>query len=114
MGGAMFTIGAPTAALAPVGCCAFSEEFSSATLKRRQDVSHDVRVFSFALPDPSKPLGLSTCACILAKGGADAEGGPLIRPYTPISTNAMIGEFQLMVKVYDGGLSKHMDGMKVG
>ena len=109
-----FTIGPPTAALAPAGNCVFGEEFSPAKLKNKQNISHDVRVFSFALGDADKPLGLSTCACILAKGGADADGQALVRPYTPVSTNALVGEFQLMVKIYDGGLSKHMDGMQVG
>jgi len=109
-----FTIGAPNAAVVPVGSCVFGEEFASAPLMSKQAVSHDTRVFTFGLPDPTKSLGLSTCACILARGGANAEGEQLIRPYTPISTNAMVGEFQLMVKVYDGGLSKHMDQMSVG
>merc|ERR1712137_866823 len=65
--------------------------------------------------DKSKPLGLSTCACLLARGGADGEGSPFIRPYTPVSTNTMIGEFELMVKVYrQGNLSKHFDSLKIG
>lgn len=52
---------------------------------------------------------------MLAQGGADADGNPFIRPYTPVSTNAMVGEFELMVKIYpEGNLSQHMDKMKVG
>ena len=39
-------------------------------------------------------LGLSTCACVLARGGADEKGDWVIRPYTPVSTNAMMGKFQ--------------------
>jgi len=38
----------------------------------------------------------------------------MVRPYTPVSTNALKGSFELMVKCYDGGLSKHMDGMSIG
>eukprot|EP00658_Telonema_sp_P-2_P055115 TRINITY_DN43824_c0_g1_i3.p1 TRINITY_DN43824_c0_g1~~TRINITY_DN43824_c0_g1_i3.p1 ORF type:complete len:199 (+),score=49.04 TRINITY_DN43824_c0_g1_i3:143-739(+) len=34
--------------------------------------------------------------------------------YTPISTNALKGKFELLVKVYDGGLSQYMDEMKLG
>ena len=28
----------------------------------------------------------------------DKDGKPVIRPYTPISTNAMVGKFELMVR----------------
>ena len=72
-------------------------------------------MFTFATPDPTKPLNLPTCGCILAQGGSDDEGNPFIRPYTPVSTNSMVGEFELMVKIYpNGNLSKHMESMKVG
>jgi len=109
-----FSVGPPQAAVLPVGSCVFGEEFSTAPLVSKLEVSHDTRVFTFGLPDAEKPLGLSTCACILAKGGVDADGSPLVRPYTPISTNAKLGSFDLMVKVYPGGLSQHMDAMALG
>ena len=57
------------------------------------------------MPDATKPLGLSTCACVLAKAdltvaeSSGSEGEAVIRPYTPISTNAQIGSFDLLVKV---------------
>jgi hypothetical protein len=53
-------------------------------------ISHDTRVFTFATPDATKSLGLATCACILARGGKDAEGNAVVRPYTPMSTNEMV------------------------
>ena len=43
-------------------------------------------VLTFGLEENS-PLGLSTCACLVARGGKDADGQPVIRAYTPISTN---------------------------
>jgi len=110
---APYSVGKPTSSLAPVGDCIFTEDWSAAPLVEKHEVSHDTRVFTFGLPD-GKPLGLSTCACILAKGSTNAEGEPLVRPYTPVSTNAMVGKFELMVKIYNGGLSKHMDSMAVG
>lgn len=55
----------------------------------------------FELPDKNKPLGLSTCACILA--GAEVDKEMIVRPYTPISTNADIGTFDLLIKRYPGG-----------
>ena len=68
-------------------------------LGRRLWISKDTIVVTFGLADASKPLGLSTCACVLARGGADAAGEPFVRPYTPVSTNALAGKFQLMMKV---------------
>jgi cytochrome-b5 reductase len=45
----------------------------------------------------------------------DADGADVIRPYTPVSTNAMLGQFELLVKIYPGGkLSQHLDKMEVG
>jgi cytochrome-b5 reductase len=47
---------------------------------------------------------LSTCACILAT--TEMDGEQITRPYTPISTNAEAGHFDLLVKHY--GPTAHM------
>lgn len=79
----------------------------------RSPITHDTVLLTFALPDTEKPLNLSTCACILAK--FDADGEAIVRPYTPVSTNAMIGKFQLVIKVYSGGkMTQHMNNMAIG
>ena len=52
-------------------------------------ISETAYVARFGLPDTTKALGLSTCACILA--GAEIDGEMTVRPYTPISTNADLG-----------------------
>jgi len=102
----------PVGALVPPGQCVFGDEFTPAVLHHKEEVSADTKIFTFSLPDPSSPLMLSTCACILAKGGIN---GDVIRPYTPISTNALLGQFQLLIKVYpDGAFSKWIDGIDVG
>lgn len=84
----------------------------------KHQVNHNTILFTFATPDETKPLGLSTCACILARGVGDTGR---VRPYTPISTNASVGKFQLLVKVYpegaDGkgpGMSVHLSKLNVG
>merc|ERR1719401_1024949 len=109
--------GTPTAAYVPPGQCVFSEDWVPAPLLSKTEISHDTRIFTFGL-EASKPLGLSTCACLLMKGvdgPVDGEGKPVIRPYTPVSTNAMTGQFELMVKVYpDGKMSQHLDQLEVG
>lgn len=59
-------------------------------------------------------MNLPTCACILTKY-LDEKGEKVVRPYTPCSTNATIGSFELMVKVYpDGKMTQHLVNMKIG
>jgi cytochrome-b5 reductase len=109
--------GNPIAAYVAPGACVFGEEWAAAPLVSKVAISHDTRIFTFGL-DEDKPLGLSTCACLLMKGvdgPRDAEGNPVVRPYTPVSTNAMLGQFELMVKVYsDGKMSQYLDALEVG
>jgi cytochrome-b5 reductase len=108
-------IGPPKASLCPPGECQFTAEFSGATLTARAFITHDVMLLTFGLADSSRSLGLSTCACILAKIMEEGNPEPVVRPYTPISTNSMIGAFQLVIKVYDmGKMSQHMKNMAMG
>jgi cytochrome-b5 reductase len=110
-------VGPPTSRLVPPGECQFGEDFESVPLLNRTLVSHNSSVLRFGLPDASKPLNLSTCACILAKSD-DIEGqkDAVIRPYTPISTNAQVGSFDLLVKNYgsQGLMSRHLHEISVG
>ncbi|CAE8581613.1 unnamed protein product [Polarella glacialis] len=108
-------VGPPTAALCPPGQCVFNEEWSPAQLVERQQITHEVILCTFALRDATKPMGLSTCACILSKFNEEGSPDPIVRPYTPVSTNALIGKFQLAVKVYPGGkMSEHMKNLPIG
>ena len=103
----------PHAAVYPAGQCVFGEEWTAATLVAKERCKETTVILTFELPDASKPLGLSTCACILAK--FDRDGAAVVRPYTPISTNAMIGRFELLVKIYDqGAMSQYLDGLQIG
>lgn len=119
--------GPPVFSLIPPGNCQFTPEFASVPLLERFPVSATSSVLRFGLPEDSKPLNLSTCACILAK--ADLPSKPteedkeeksestevVVRPYTPISTNEQVGSFDLLVKHYEHGMmSQHMLKMPVG
>jgi cytochrome-b5 reductase len=111
--------GQPTKALVPAGSCQFTDEFSTAPLLKRWKVSPTSSVLRFGLPDPSQPLNLSTCACILAKADLPDYDGKLeevVRPYTPITTNAQVGYFDLLVKDYGekGRMSTHLCGLTEG
>lgn len=97
------------------GNCQFTEDWATVELLDKKIVNHNTALFTFATPDTEKPLGLSTCACILVRNGS------LIRPYTPISTNETTGKFELLIKHYPNGadgtgpqMSSYMWGMDVG
>jgi len=108
-------VGPPTNAVVPPGVCQFTGDWSEAKLVERVQLTHDTILLTFGLADATKPLGLSTCACILTKIDEEGSPDPIVRPYTPVSTNALTGQFQLAVKVYEGGkLSGHMNQMAVG
>jgi cytochrome-b5 reductase len=100
--------GPPVAALVPPGKCQFGTEWTTVPLLARFPVSSTSSVLRFGLPNAELPLQLSTCACILANATIDGED--VVRPYTPISTNADIGTFDLLVKNYGptAKMSRHM------
>ena len=86
--------------------------------------NHDSTIYTFGLPDDVS-LALPVCACLLMRasgrgrveGGAkDAwDGSDAVRPYTPISDNAMVGKFELLVKRYpDGAASEWLHGLELG
>lgn len=111
--------GSPTKNLVPPGVCQLSGDFQSLTLTERVDVSSTSSVLRFALPDKEIPLNLSTCACILAKADLPSRDGAIeavIRPYTPISTNELIGSFDLLVKNYgeNGRMSTYLCTAPIG
>jgi len=103
----------PIKVIVPPGQCQFSKKFTSVPLIEKFKVSPTSFVLRFGLPDGSKALGLSTCACLLAGIKIEGENEMVIRPYTPISTNKMIGTFDLLVKVYpDGKMSSHITSLE--
>lgn len=112
-------VGKPTAACVPPGQCQFTTDWSTATLVDRVSLTHDTILVTFALPSPEKPLGLPTVAFVLSKAILPAvdynPAGPVMRAYTPVSTNALIGKFQLLIKVVgQGRMSKHMSTLDIG
>lgn len=110
-----YSVGPPKFAVVKAGNCLINDQFAAIPLVKKISIAPDVRVFTFGLANKSTSLGLPTCACLLVSGGADAEGKEVVRPYTPVSTNAMKGQFELMVKIYPNGiLSRHLDTLQVG
>jgi len=88
----------------------------------RKILSHDTRRFRFALPSKDHILGLPVGQHIYLS--ARIGGVPVVRPYTPTSSDLDMGYMDLVVKVYfknvhpkfpDGGkMSQHLEGLKIG
>lgn len=93
-------------------------------LMSRREYNYDTTIYTFGLPE-GQSLNLPVCACILLKapgkgrkeggGKDDFDGSDAVRPYTPMSDNAMLGQFELLVKRYDGGAaSQYLYELKPG
>ncbi|XP_076955284.1 nitrate reductase [NADH]-like [Bidens hawaiensis] len=68
----------------------------------KTSVSHDVRLFCFALPSPEQVLGLPVGKHIFLCASIDDK--LCMRAYTPTSTIDKIGYFELLVKIYFKGV----------
>ncbi|XP_051124637.1 nitrate reductase [NADH]-like [Andrographis paniculata] len=85
-------------------------------------ISHDVRIFRFALPSEDQVLGLPVGKHIFISATIDDK--LCMRAYTPSSSIDTVGYFELVVKVYfkgvhpkfpNGGLmSQHLDSLELG
>lgn len=91
-------------------------------LMEKVKLSHDTRLFRFALQSEDHKLGLPVGKHMFFY--ANVNGEPVMRAYTPTSSDADVGHFDLVVKVYfanthpkfpDGGkLSQHFERMEIG
>jgi len=104
--------------------CFFPTDWLEVPLVGRQECNHDSTVYSFGLPE-GRSLDLPVCACILMKapgrgrkeggGKEDWDGSDVVRPYTPMSDNSMLGKFELLVKRYDSGAaSQWLNSLELG
>jgi cytochrome-b5 reductase len=102
------TAATPPAAFSP-------EEFRSFPLVMKQRLTHDTNVYRFELPSPEHVMGLPVASCVVTKAPG-ADGKPVIRPYTPVSSDAEVsGHFDLIIKVYpEGKMGQHIDTMRLG
>jgi len=88
----------------------------------KEDISHDTRLFRFALPSKEHVLGLPTGQHIYLSCRIDGE--PVVRPYTPVSSDEDLGKVDLVVKIYKanvhpkfpngGKMSQYLDAMSIG
>ncbi|CAH1432904.1 unnamed protein product [Lactuca virosa] len=91
-------------------------------LVSKTSVSHDVRLFRFALPSSDQVLGLPVGKHIFVCATVDDK--LCMRAYTPTSTIDEVGYFELLVKIYfkgvepkfpNGGImSQYLESMTIG
>lgn len=70
----------------------------SLTLINREEVSHDTRIFRFALPSEKHVLGLPVGQHISLSYQDDSDN-PVIRSYTPVSRDNDVGIVDFLIKV---------------
>lgn len=88
----------------------------------KDNISHDTRMFRFALPSPEHILGLPIGQHIYLS--ARIDGNLVVRPYTPVSSDDDKGFVDLVVKIYfknvhpkfpDGGkMSQYLESLEIG
>lgn len=88
----------------------------------KENISHDVRLFRFALPSSDQVLGLPVGKHIFVY--ATIDGKICMRAYTPTSPGDTVGHFDLVIKIYfkgenpnspNGGLlSQHLESLPIG
>ncbi|CAL9217588.1 unnamed protein product [Arabidopsis halleri] len=121
---AVFSLLAPIGEATPVRNLALVNPRAKVPVQlvEKTSISHDVRKFRFALPVEDMVLGLPVgkhiflCATINDK--------LCLRAYTPSSTVDVVGYFELVVKIYFGGvhprfpngglMSQYLDSLPIG
>jgi nitrate reductase (NAD(P)H) len=91
-------------------------------LVKKEILSHDVRLFRFALPSEDQVLGLPVGKHIFLSATIDDK--LCMRAYTPASTIDAVGFFDLVIKVYfkgvhpkfpnGGQMSQYLDSLSLG
>ncbi|KAG4305962.1 hypothetical protein PORY_000872 [Pneumocystis oryctolagi] len=90
-----------------------NKEWIDLTLSKIIDFNHNCKIFRFDLPTKDSVSGLHIASALLTKVDRP-EMPPIIRPYTPISSEDAKGYLDLLVKKYDNGpMSSHIHNMKV-
>jgi len=91
-------------------------------LIEKQELSHDTRLFRFALPSLEHCLGLPIGQHIYLS--ARINGSLVVRPYTPTSSDEDLGHMDLVVKIYpanthpkfpEGGkMTQYLESLAIG
>lgn len=89
--------------------------FTEMRLQSAEQVNHNVKKLTFALPTEDSVTGISPITSLLTRHTPEGGFIPVFRPYTPISDNDERGTVTFMVKHYEGGKgSTKMHSLKPG
>ncbi|RUP47261.1 nitrate reductase [Jimgerdemannia flammicorona] len=99
--------------------------WKAVTLVKKQSLSHDTRLFRFALDTPDQHFGLPVGKHIFLRANLPLLANKTtIRAYTPSSPPATKGHFDLVVKIYfagvkpqfpeGGAFSQYLERLRVG
>lgn len=103
-------------------------QWQEVTLIDKKQISHDTKIFTFGLPDPTLPLGLPLGSHIIFRAHiiskAKPQGEEVTRKYTPTSPFNEKGKVVIPIKVYyknthpsfpEGGLmTQYLDSLSIG
>jgi cytochrome-b5 reductase len=90
-------------------------EFQDFVLTKKDSISHNVAIYRFALPRPTDILGLPIGQHISLQAEIPGNPKPVVRTYTPISSDNEAGYVDLLVETYpQGNISKYLDNLKIG
>lgn len=91
-----------------------ADKYQPFKLLTRTQVSPNTVQFRFALQHAAQRVGLPVGKHMLLRC-TDAEGKPVSRAYTPVSSDDDLGHFDLLVKLYSNGkMSQHLQALQVG
>lgn len=104
-------------------CALDPKKYIALTLIKIEKVTHDTRRFTFALPTSKHILGLPIGQHITLKF-TNAEGKDVIRTYTPVTGDEVLGHVTFCIKIYFAGvhprfpkggqMSQHLESLNVG
>lgn len=95
--------------------CVLTDAYKQFPLIAKTVVSHNTRLFRFALPADDVRLGLPLGHHLSIR--AFIDGSETRRPYTPVSSDNDLGYFELLIKVYPaphGKMSRYLDALQIG
>jgi len=78
-------------------------------------ISYNTAIYRFGLPKETDALGLPIGQHISLSAHIDGQEKPVVRSYTPITSDDTKGHFDLIIKAYPtGNISKYVTGMQIG
>lgn len=90
--------------------CFFPTTFYEVVVKAVRHETWNSKVISFHLPDGDALVLPVSSAILMNAPGQGKEGKDVAKPYNPISSNSVMGYFELLVKTYPGGAASGFAG----